>query len=299
MTHLAPYPGTRSARRAVALLKAFASGGPRSLTELARRVRLNKATVFRLLTALEGEGLLTREAESGAYRLGSEAIALGWQAIRSNDLVRTVHPELETLARRTRDTATLEILAGRQVLILDEVTAGRRVEIDSSVGSRWPAHATSTGKVLLAHLAAADLRRALARPLRRFTDHTVTGRRTLAHQLAEARRLGFAEAVEELEAGFVAVAAPVFRHDGSVVAAISVGGPTARIPPDRLPDLAARVVRHAARASRALGYRRPRAIGPSLKLQATSLRPADSPIRRSPIVPAAGTKGGRGKGSRL
>ena len=298
MTHLAPYPGTQSARRAVALLKAFGSGGPRSLTQIARRVRLNKATVFRLLTALESEGLLTREAKSGAYRLGPEAIALGWQAIRSNDLVRTVRPELEALARRTRDTATLEILSGRQVLILDEVTAGRRVEIDSSLGSRWPAHATSTGKVLLAHLPAAELRRILARPLRRFTDRTVTGRRILAQQLAEARRRGFAEAVEELEEGFVAVAAPVFRHDGVVVAAISVGGPSARIPPDRLPDLAARVVRHAARASRALGYRRPRAVDPSLKPQASSLGLAKHGIPRRPVAASRRNKAVRGKGPR-
>ncbi|MGH2627273.1 MAG: IclR family transcriptional regulator [Anaerolineales bacterium] len=276
MPHLAPYPGTQSARRAVALLKAFASGGPRSLTQLARRLRLNKATVYRLLTALESEGLLTREAESGAYRLGAEAIALGWQAIRSNDLVRTIHPELETLVRRTRDTATLEILTGRQVLILDEVTAGRRVEIDSSVGSRWPAHATSTGKVLLAHLPAGELRRALARPLARFTDRTLTSRRLLIQQLSEARRRGYAEAVEELEPGFVAVAAPVFRHDGAVVAAISVGGPTARMPPDRLPELAGRVARHAARASRTLGYRQARRLTP----QASSLKPRAADRRR-------------------
>lgn len=298
MTHLVPYPGTQSARRAVALLKAFASGGPRSLTELARRVRLNKATVFRLLTALESEGLLTREADSGAYRLGPEAIALGWQAIRSNDLVRTIHPELEALARRTRDTATLEILSGRHVLILDEVTAGRRVEIDSTVGSRWPAHATSTGKILLAHLPPADLRRSLARPLRRFTDRTVTGRRLLVHQLDEARRRGFAEAVEELEAGFVAVAAPVFRHDGAVVAAISVGGPTARIPPERLPDLAARVVRHAARASRALGYRGPRAIDPRLQSPASSSQTAQVRTPRRPVAASPRTKADRGQGSR-
>lgn len=271
MTHLAPYPGTRSARRAVALLKVFRVGGPRNLTELARRLRLNKATVYRLLTALESEGLLTREADSGAYRLGPEAIALGWQAIRSNDLVSTTHPELEALARRTRDTASLEILSGRHVLILDEVSAGRRVEIDTAVGSRWPAHATSTGKVLLAHLPPAELRRALARPLPRLTERTITGRRQLAGQLAAARRRGFAEAVEELEPGFVAVAAPVFRHDGTVAAAISVGGPTARIPRDRLAELARQVMRHAARASRALGYRPGRGPKP----------PAARPPRRS------------------
>jgi len=245
----------------VALLKAFSGpDGPRSLTDLARRVRLSKATAFRLLSALESEGLVTKEADSGEYRLGSETIALGWQAVQSNALIPSVRPVLEALARRTRETATLEILAEGEVVILDEVTAGRRVEIASFVGSRWPAHATSTGKVLLAFDPAPDPLRGLSHTLRRYTERTLTTRRALRKELLEIRRRGFAIAVEELEPGFSAVAAPVRRHDGQVVAAISVGGPTARIPARRLEILGASVRRESDRASRALGYRglRPR-----------------------------------------
>ncbi|MEX0787296.1 MAG: IclR family transcriptional regulator [Anaerolineales bacterium] len=256
MTHLVPYPGTQSARRAVALLKAFSGPeGPRSLTDLARRVRLSKATAFRLLSALESEGLVTKEAESGEYRLGPETIALGWQAVQSNALIPTVRPILKGLARRTRETATLEILAEGEVVILDEVMGGRRLEIGPFVGSRWPAHATSTGKVLLAFETTPDPLRGLRRTLRRYTDHTLTSRRALRKELVEIRRKGFATAVDELEPGFSAVAAPIRRHDGQVVAAISVGGPTARIPTRRLAVLAAGVRRESQRASRALGYR--------------------------------------------
>jgi len=256
LTHLVPYPGTQSARRAVALLKAFSGPeGARSLTDLARQVRLSKATAFRLLSALESEGLVTKEAESGEYRLGPETIALGWQAVQSNALIPTVRPVLEALARQTRETATLEILAGAEVVILDEVMGGRRLEVGPFVGSRWPAHATSTGKVLLAFAATPDPLRGLSRALRRYTDRTVTSRRALRKELLEIRRKGFATAVEELEPGFSAVAAPVWRHDGRVVAAISVGGPTARLPLHRLEILGAGVRRGSERASRALGYR--------------------------------------------
>ena len=124
---------------------------------------------------------------------------------------------------------------------------GRVVGTVPSLGTRWPAHATSTGKVLLAYRSNGH---AHARPLPGFTPRTIVDPAALARELARVRRRGYAVSAEELEPGFVAVGAPVHAADGTVVAAISVGGPKTRLTAGRITE-GARLVREPPRASRA------------------------------------------------
>ena len=195
--------------------------------------------------------LVARGKESEAYRLGPEAIALGARALRANDLRSVCHPELEALAQATGETATLEVLAGGEVLILDEVHGHHLVGTAQSIGTRWPAHATSTGKVLLANVPEA----ALPRSLPQLTEKTITRPGTLRRELACIREQGYATNVAELEAGYNAVSAPVRDHEGMVVAAISVGGPDARLTPGRIEEIAGMIQDAAGRISQRLGYR--------------------------------------------
>lgn len=259
-----PYAGTQSVRRAIALLKVFSDDRPDwGLSEIARAARLNKTTAYRLLTALEAEGMVARTSEGEAWRLGAGAIALGALALRANDLVSVARPELESLVRKTGETATLEVLLGDEILILDGVEGPSLVGASTEIGTRWPAHATSTGKVLLAdrraHGKAARGRngapRGARRRLRQFTPRTITNPARLDRELSQAIDQGWAMAVEELEEGYVAVGAPVRDHDGRAVAAISVGGPAPRLARARIPELARKVVRAADRISRRLGHR--------------------------------------------
>src|SRR4029434_2622327 len=99
-----------------------------------------------------------------SYRLGPAAIALGIDAVHSHDLRTTMHPILNHLAAETGETATLEVLHDGSVLILDEVAGAHVLTSSGHIGTRWPLHATSTGKVLLAFqpAALAALRRPLA-----------------------------------------------------------------------------------------------------------------------------------------
>ena len=135
-------------QRAVALLKLFTDVRPEwGLTEVARAAGLNKTTAHRLLSALTREGLLARSATTEAYRLGPEAIALGARALRANDLRTVSRIYLEDLVKRSDETATVEVLVEAEVLILDEMHSRKWLHASPSVGTRWPAHATSTGKV--------------------------------------------------------------------------------------------------------------------------------------------------------
>ena len=250
-------PGTQTVARAVALLKAFSDDQPEmGLSELARAAGLNKTTAFRLLSALENEGLVSHNTPGGAYRLGPEAIALGARALRATDLRAAARPELEALARETGETADLEVLDGADVLVVEEVHGGFVLGSLLWVGTRWPAHATSTGKAILAFLPEAESNAVLrgARRLAAPTPETISDRDALRAELARVRELGYATAIEELEANYAAVGAPVFDHEGRVAGAISLGGPLARLTPERILGLAMLVRSAAQRVSKRLGY---------------------------------------------
>jgi IclR family acetate operon transcriptional repressor len=216
-------------------------------------VGLNKTTTYRLLTALESQGLIARNSANETYRLGPEVIALGGRALRASDLRSVSRIELEGLARLTGETATLEALVGPEVLVLDEVSGAHLVGATQYIGARWPAHATSTGKVLLAFLPEAALAELLPLPLAQVTGQTITALESLRQELAHIREQSYALAIEELEAGFSAIAAPIRNHDGQAVASLSLNGPSARLTPERLQEIAPLVVEAAAQVSAQLG----------------------------------------------
>jgi IclR family transcriptional regulator, acetate operon repressor len=246
--------GTQAITRAVSILKSFSDAHPRwRVTDLSRELGLTKPTIVRLLHALEHEGMVMRDG-AGTYALGPGAIALGTQALRSNDLRTVARVELETLAAQTGETVTLEVLTGDDVLILDEVRARQLLGTRPDIGTRWPVHATSTGKVFLA-FADAAARRAVPARLDKLTKRTVTSGARLRKELATVAEQGYATAEEELVEGYVAVAAPIRDHDGNVIAALSVGGPSVRMASELLPRLGKQVREAADRVSRKLGAR--------------------------------------------
>lgn len=257
-----PYPGTQAVQRAFAVLKAFDLDHPQwTVSELARHVGLHKTTTFRLLGALSHERMLERDDATGTYRLGPELIALGTQALRSTDLYIASHAELEALARDTGETATIEILVGDDTVILDEVHGKYLVGGRPDFGLRYPAHATSTGKLLLADerhgVGARPMHSTRKRPrLAKLTAKTITASTALDRELARVHKQGYATAIEEIELGFAAVGAPIRNHEGRVVAAISVGGARVRFTRVRLTKLTARVRTAAEEISRRLGAAR-------------------------------------------
>jgi IclR family transcriptional regulator, acetate operon repressor len=250
-----PYPGTQAVVRAISLLKAFTDQQPEwRLTPLAETVGLNKATTFRLLTALESEGLVVRAPDSERYRLGPGLVMLGGRAIRANSLRVVARADLEVLAETTGETAALEALVGSEVLVLDEVAGSHIVTGAQYIGSRWPAHATSTGKAILAFLPRRQVEELLPGPLPAYLPNTISSTEALFVELALIRDQGYAVAREELEAGLVAIGAPVRNDEALVVAAVSVAGPAIRLAAPRVPEVAKLVCAAAARISANLGY---------------------------------------------
>jgi DNA-binding IclR family transcriptional regulator len=244
----------QSVDRAAAILEILARDGEAGVTEVARELDVHKSTASRLLAALYRRELVTQDAVRGKFRLGMGIVRLAGAASRGLDVVQESRPVCRALAQQVGETVNLAILSGRDALYLDQVAGPAALSPHNWAGQRIPLHATSDGKVLLAYLPEADLRECLTPPLQRFTEHTVTAVDRFPWLLAEARQRGFATAVDELEAGLTAIAAPVRNAEGKVIASISASGPSFRITADRVEEIAGAVRRAAAEVSRRLGW---------------------------------------------
>ena len=246
--------GVRSVDRAAALLLALGdSQGEAGVTELARRLGLHKSTASRLLATLEKRGLVEQDEETGKYRLGLVVIRLAQRAEHTLDLHAIAMPELDRLARATRETTGLGVLDGDQVRTVAQADGPNLVALGDWTGRGEPLHSASAGKVLLASLPEREILRLVRRGMERFTERTITGLEPLLEELARVRRRGYATAFGEHDAGINGIAAPVHDARGNVIAAIDVWGPAFRLTPHRVPELVQGVREAAAAVSVRLG----------------------------------------------
>jgi DNA-binding IclR family transcriptional regulator len=253
--------GNQAVRRAIIVLKAFSDENPEmGVTEVSRRVNLHKSTVYRLLSAFEGEGLIAKSAETGKYRLGPELIVLGEQVLRHTDVHRVALPFLKEMADRTGETVDLEVLSGSNVVTIEEIAGKHVVAAAGAIGMPWAAHATSTGKVLLAHLPPEKQRQILARTLKKFTSRTITDPKALARDLLKVREQGYSISFGELEEHLIAVGLPIRGRGGDAIAAVSISGPDTRLVPDKLSGLIRIGLDTCARISARLGYHGPASL---------------------------------------
>jgi len=243
----------QSVDRALTVLALLARSGELGVTELAHQLGVHKSTAFRLVSTLEAHDLVEQVADRGKFRLGVGVLRLAGATTVRLDLVQESRPVTARLAHAVGETVNVAVLSGREALYLDQVQGPSSLALHNWAGQRIPLHATSNGKVLLAY-GAPGLLDELGSPLPRFTASTITDPAVVAEELEVVRRRGYAVAVDELEMGLTAVAAPVTGSSGTVVASLSASGPTFRLPSDRLPDVAADVVAAAREVSHRLGW---------------------------------------------
>jgi len=201
-------------------------------------------------------GFVTRSPSSGGYALGLKLVELGQVVIGRIGLRSIALPHLQELVKITGETANLVILDGRNVVYVDKVESPSVLLTLHRIGKRAPAHTTGAGKVLLGFLQDEDLSRLIkGEPLVSLTSHTIVSPEQLWEELELVRELGFGVDREECEVGAKCVAAPLYDHTGTVVAAVSISGPSARLPEERLIELSQIVRAAATKISQELGFR--------------------------------------------
>ncbi|MFI6287675.1 IclR family transcriptional regulator [Streptomyces sp. NPDC051018] len=244
----------QSVDRAVSVLESLARHGEAGVTEIAEELGVHKSTAFRLLGALENRGLVAQSRERGKYRLGAGMLRLAGAAAGHLDISQEGIPLCRDLADEVGETVNIAILDDDAAVNVTQARGAAAVATYNWLGRRTPLHATSSGKVLLAHAPPAVGKRLLAAGLERFTEHTVISPAVLDAQLGACVEQGYAVVVEELERGLNAVAAPVRSYDGTVIGALSVSGPAYRLGEDLLPGLAKRTMAAAEELSRRMGH---------------------------------------------
>ncbi len=222
---------------------------PVTFSELAAVSGLAKSTTSRILSALERNGLLSRDAR-GAFLPGDAFVRYALRGNTDTDLVSVAHPFLERLGEASRETINLGVQRHSMVVQIAQVDSHYVLGGTNWLGRSEPLHATALGKVLLA-FKGAELP---SGRLERLTAHTITNRTDLDAELEKIRLQGYGVAAEELEVGLIAIAAPVRRDDGSVIAALSVSGPATRFAEPRIGQVGAFCVAEANALSTALGY---------------------------------------------
>jgi len=244
--------GVQSVERAFAILGCLA-GGPAKLSDVAERVDLPKSTVSRLLSTLQVVGAVEPAGRASGYRIGARMIEIASGALPGRHLITVARPHLAELVQAVGEAAGLAVLDDRDALYLDQVHADNAVLVRDWTGSRFPAHCTSSGLVMLANASETDRERYLAGPLVGLTEHSMTDPVALRRRLLVAADDGYVWAHDEGIDGISSVAAPLVGPGGHVVAAIHAHGPSYRFPsPDDTDGIAARVVRAAGRISATL-----------------------------------------------
>ncbi len=243
----------QSVDRALTVLGLLASQGELGVTEIAADLGVHKSTAFRLVSTLEAHDLVEQVAERGKFRLGVGVLRLAGAATVRLDLVQESRPVAARLAREVGETVNITVLSGREALYLDQVSGPSALALHNWAGQRIPLHATSNGKIHLA-FGSPTLLGELERPLRRYTARTIVDEAALARDIGEVRHRGWALAVDELEEGLTAVAAPVRGADGGVAASVSASGPTFRLTAERTPDVVGRVIAAGREISARLGW---------------------------------------------
>jgi IclR family acetate operon transcriptional repressor len=243
----------RAVQRAMNVLDALGEARePLELAALSRRVGLHPSTTLRMLVTLQA-GRMVRQSQGG-WLLGARVFELGSSFVRVDSIWSRGSDLVERLAGQSSETSSLGILEHGEVLYIAIAHGQGELGIQSSPGTRHPAHATALGKVLLAAMPWPEAEALLGPgPLVRLTPNTIT---TIPALRAELRTVGerdYAIDAEERAAGVTCIAAPIRDHSGRVVAALSLSGPTFRVKGRTLDRFRRMVIAHAADASEQLG----------------------------------------------
>lgn len=219
----------QSLDRGLAVIRAFDAQHPRlQLSEVARLTGLTRAAARRFLLTLVHLGYVRIDGRE--FSLRPRVLELGYSYLSGLTLPDVAQPHLEALVGRVDESSSVSVLDGDDIVYVARVHTKRIMTVMITVGTRFPAHATSMGRVLLAGLSDHELAAHLARAeLATFTSRTLTDPAALSTVLDRVREQGYALVDQELEEGLRSAAAPVRNREGAVIAAVNLSVSTSRM----------------------------------------------------------------------
>jgi len=220
----------KSVQTSLQILSCFSADTPAlGVTEIARRLRLTKSTASRMLSTLEQAGFVAKILDNQKYRLGSKIPELAGVFLAGHAWQSIAIPHLKALRDKTGETVMLFAIDGDHRVCLEGCESAHELRPSFRIGGRYPLHAGSAGKLLLAYAAPEERRSILTRAgLPEYTSHTITRADRLEREMADIRRKGYAVSHQERAAFLSSVSAPIRDFRGEVIAAVCVYGPSVR-----------------------------------------------------------------------
>jgi DNA-binding IclR family transcriptional regulator len=226
------------------------SQAPKSVTELANLLDVDKSTASRLVRTLENYGYVQRAKVSRAYMVGKRLHSIGWQLTNRYALRELAQPFLTQLVHKTDECSHIGVYSSGKILIVEDIQAEiSSLRVVGGVGRLVPLHSTAIGKALLAF---GDF--PLPDTLPRFTSKSITDAEQFQAELRSICQQGYAVDNEENEYGVRCIASPVFDAFGIAVASIGISAPAARFQHSDVETVAQIVKDMAFQLSCELGY---------------------------------------------
>jgi len=243
--------------KALKIMELLSGTAEYGVSELARSLRCQKSTVFRLLATLKKEGFIVQDEKTEKYSLTLKLFRIGSIVVNNLNLNKAALPVIGKLSQLTAETVHLCSLDNNQIVYLQKIesTHALKVTMMSRIGESPPFYCTGVGKVLLAYQGEARIRACMKQmELKKFTDTTITDPSKLKAELEKIQSEGIAYDNEEHELGVRCIAAPVFNQEGTVIAALSISGPTVRMVDEKMRSLEKLVRQGAGELSARMGY---------------------------------------------
>jgi DNA-binding IclR family transcriptional regulator len=252
MTQNDNYYMMRSLEKALFIIETMATKSDWSLKALSATCSIPKGTLQRILRTLEELGYVRQLERGGAYALTLKFHTLGRQIASQNNLVSLLQPILSSLRDKVNETVNLSILSGVEMVVIHKITSKHALQMDSIVGTSFPAYISASGKAFLAFLPEEDLR-GFIKDLRRNDAEMNSEKINILYKELEAvRKRGLGMDFEELFKGIRCIASPVFDSAGAIAATISCSVPTVRLDMALSQKLVREIPLAAAEASRLL-----------------------------------------------
>jgi DNA-binding IclR family transcriptional regulator len=245
--------------RALTMLEAVAvEAEGLSNAEISRKLNIPKSSASYILRTLETQGYLTRDEESGKYRVGLKILSLSRGALSGLDVRGVALPIMRHLTQQTGLTSHLAILDGPDAVYIEKVEPEGFIRMDTWVGRRMRVHATSVGKALVAHIPQDRLEAIVEKSgMEKRTPKTITTLPRLLKELEKVRDQGYGVDDEENNLGARCVAAPVFNDRGLIEAGLGLSGTTQQVSPQTMPRILEALKDAARHISMGMGYRAP------------------------------------------
>lgn len=223
------FPGAKLIDKAVdVLFLCRDAGGAVGVTEAARRLGIPKSSAARIVGALVRRGFLRQEEPSGKYALSNVYYSFTSALSERNLLIPRAAPAMEKVFRALRETVHLNVADGLERVCVHVLESPQQLKAVMPVGQRSPLYCGGSSKAILAFSDGETVERVFARPFRKFTGGTITGKKAMREEIRRIRQAGYAVSHGERVEGITSVSVPVFHPGGKLAASLTVSVPTAR-----------------------------------------------------------------------